>query len=488
MVKELTRIQTKLLIDGAFVDAVSGKTFAVFNPATDEVCAHVAEADAADVDLAVAAAKKAFQSYRFTDGRYRRDLMLKLVELVEANREELASLETLDNGKPYSQSLMDITSVVECFKYYAGWADKTSGQVTPVTGNHFAFVKREPLGVCGAIIPWNFPLEMCAWKLAPALALGNTVVLKPAEQTPLSALKLGELLIEAGYPAGVVNIVPGFGPTAGSHITHHPDVHKVAFTGSTEIGHLILRGSADSNLKKVSLELGGKSPLIVCADADIDAAVACAADGIFFNMGQVCTASSRIFVPDSMYDVFVDKMKANAEARTMGAGCDDKDQGPLVSREHMDRVLHFINKGKEEGARCVCGGERLGDCKGYFVKPTVFADCTDEMTVVREEIFGPVVCLLKYHDVDEAIARANSTPYGLAAGVFSNDMNTVMKLSSYLEAGTIWVNTWNVFDYCNPFGGYKESGLGRELGEGALALYTQTKTVTMAVNHPLVKP
>lgn len=487
MVKELTRIQTKLLIDGEWVDAASGKTFDVFNPATDEVCAQVAEADVADVNRAVAAAKKAFQAYRTTDGRYRRDLMLKLVELIEANREELASIETLDNGKPYWQSLMDVTSVVECFKYYAGWADKVSGHVTPVNGNFFSFVKREPVGVCGAIIPWNFPLEMCAWKLAPALALGNTVVLKPAEQTPLSALKLGELIMEAGYPAGVVNIVPGFGPTAGSCITHHNDVHKVAFTGSTEIGHLILRGSANSNLKKVSLELGGKSPLIICADADVDAAVSCAADGIFFNMGQVCTASSRLFVHSSIYDAFVEKIKANAETRTMGPGCDDKDQGPLVSKEQMERVLHFIAKGKEEGARCVCGGERWSESKGYFVKPTVFADCTDDMTVVREEIFGPVVCVLKYDDIDEAIARANGTPYGLAAGVFGNDMNTIMKVSSYLEAGTIWVNTWNLFDYCNPFGGFKESGLGRELGEGAIALYTQTKTVTMAVNSPLVK-
>lgn len=481
------RIQTKLLINGEWVDAASGKTFVVLNPATDEPLAHVAEADAVDIDRAVMAAKETFASYRLTDGRVRRNLMLRLVELIEAHREELASLETLDNGKPYWQSLMDVTSVVECFKYYAGWADKVSGQVTPVTGNFFSFVKREPVGVCGAIIPWNFPLEMCAWKLAPALALGNTVVLKPAEQTPLSALRLGELIMEAGYPAGCVNVVPGFGPTAGSRITHHKDVHKVAFTGSTEIGHLILRGSADSNLKKVSLELGGKSPLIVCSDADVDGAVSCAADGIFFNMGQVCTASSRIFVHESLYDEFVRKLKENAEARTIGHGVNDKDQGPLVSREQQERVLSYIAKGKAEGARCVCGGERLEGEKGYFVKPTVFADCRDDMTIVREEIFGPVVCVLKFTNIDEAIARANGTEYGLAAGVYSNDMNTILKVSSFLEAGTIWVNTWNLFDYCNPFGGYKQSGLGRELGEGALALYTQTKTVTMAVNTALVK-
>jgi aldehyde dehydrogenase (NAD+) len=489
MAKEISRLQTKLLINNEWVESVSGKTFDVYNPATGEVCAQVFEGDAADVDLAVSAAKEAFKSFRLTDGRTRRDLMLKLANLLEANKEEMASIETLDNGKPYMQALyVDVMASVECFRYYAGWADKISGQVAPVSGMNFSFVKREPVGVCGQIIPWNFPLLMAAWKLAPALALGNTVVLKPAEQTPLSALRLGELFIEAGYPKGVVNIIPGFGPTAGGRISHHPDVSKVAFTGSTDIGHVIMRASANSNLKKVSLELGGKSPLIVCEDADLDAAVNAACAGIFFNMGQVCTAASRVFVHESVYDQFVEKMKENAEKRAIGAGQSaDVDQGPLISKEQHDRVLSLIAKGKEEGATAICGGERYGD-KGYFVKPTVFANATDNMTIVKEEIFGPVVCALKYKTLDEAIERANNTTFGLAAGVFSNNINTIMKLTSFLQAGTVWVNSWNVFDVACPFGGYKESGLGRELGEAALALYTETKCVTIALQDALVKP
>jgi aldehyde dehydrogenase (NAD+) len=489
MAIELTRLQNKLLINNEWVESVSGKKFDVYNPATGEVCAQVYEADAADVDLAVKAAKAAFKSFRLTDGRTRRNLMLKLADLIEANKEEIASIETLDNGKPYLQALnVDVLAAIECFRYYAGWADKISGQVAPAFGKVFSFVKREPIGVCGQIIPWNFPLLMAAWKLAPALALGNTVVLKPAEQTPLSVLRIGELIIEAGYPAGVVNIVPGFGPTAGGRISSHPDISKVAFTGSTEIGHVIMRAAANSNLKKVSLELGGKSPLIVAEDADIDAAAEAAAAGIFFNMGQVCTAASRVFVHESVYDEFVEKVKQNAEKRTIGAGqATNIDQGPLVSKEQHDRVLSLIAKGKEEGAVAVCGGEAHGD-KGYFVKPTVFANATDDMTIVKEEIFGPVVCALKYKTLDEALERANNTTFGLAAGIFSNNINTIMKATSFLEAGTVWVNSWNVFDVACPFGGYKQSGLGRELGEAALALYTETKCVTIALQDALVKP
>lgn len=484
----LKRLQSKLLINNQWVSAKSGKVFQVWNPANGEVCATVAEGAAEDVDVAVSAAKDAFKSFRLMDGRQRRDLMLKLASLIEANKEELASIETLDNGKPYLQALnVDVASSIECFRYYAGWADKVSGQVTPVSGNHFSFVKREPIGVCGQIVPWNFPLLMSAWKLAPALALGNTVVLKPAEQTPLSALRLGELIVEAGYPAGCVNIIPGFGQTAGSRIAHHPDISKVAFTGSTEVGHRILRAAADSNLKKVSLELGGKSPMIVCEDADVDAAAEAAANGIFFNMGQVCTAASRVFVHESVYDEFVAKVKANAEKRAIGAGQSTQvDQGPLVSEEQMNRVLGYIDQGKKAGATAVCGGERHGNT-GYFVKPTVFANATDDMSIVREEIFGPVVCALKYKTLDEAIERANNTSFGLAAGVFSNDVNSILKATSFLQAGSVWVNSWNVFDVANPFGGYKQSGLGRELGEQALALYTETKAVTIAVKSPLVK-
>lgn len=485
---ELPRIQTKLLINNEWRDALSGKTFDVYNPATGEVCAKVAEADAGDVDLAVKAARAAFKTYRTTDGPVRRNLMLKLADLIEANAKELASLEALDNGKPFAQALgMDVAFTVNTFRYYAGWADKISGSTTPVCGSHFAFTKREPVGVCGQIIPWNFPLLMAAWKLGPALALGNTVVLKPAEQTPLSALRLGELIVEAGYPAGVCNIVPGFGPTAGARISCHPDINKVAFTGSTEIGHLIMKSAAESNLKRVSLELGGKSPFVICADADVDKAAATAAAGIFFNMGQVCTASSRVFVHESIYDEFVLKVKANAEARAVGAGkLLTSDQGPLVSKEQHERVLGYIAKGKAEGASCVTGGERALT-EGYFVKPTVFANVTDTMTIAKEEIFGPVVCILKFKDIDEVLARANNTSFGLAAGVFTKDINTAFKFSSFIEAGTVWVNCWNVFDAANAFGGFKESGLGRELGEAGLAAYTETKTVVIALEQPLIK-
>jgi aldehyde dehydrogenase (NAD+) len=485
---DLSKMQTKLLINNEWCDAVSGKKFDVFDPATGKVCAKVAEADAADVDLAVAAARAAFKKYRTTDGPFRRNLMLKLAELVEKNAEELAALESLDNGKPFLQAFgMDVQFVVNCFRYYAGWADKVQGTVTPAVGNTFCFTRKEPVGVCGQIIPWNFPLLMAAWKLGPALALGNTVVLKPAEQTPLTALRLGELIVEAGYPAGVVNIVPGFGPTAGARISSHPDINKVAFTGSTEIGHLIMKSAAETNLKRVSLELGGKSPFIICADADVDKAAQAAANGIFFNMGQVCTASSRLFVHESIHDEFVAKVKANAEARKIGAGrAKDSDQGPLVSKEQHDRVLGYIEKGKQEGATCVTGGERALT-EGYFVKPTVFTNVTDSMTIAKEEIFGPVVTVLKFKDVDEVIERANKTTFGLAAGVFTKDINTAFKFSSFIEAGTVWVNCWNVFDSANAFGGFKESGLGRELGEAGLHAYTETKTVVIALEQPLVR-
>jgi aldehyde dehydrogenase (NAD+) len=488
MAIELTRLQTKLLINNEWRDAVSGNTFDVYDPSTGKVCAKVAEGAAADVDLAVKAAREAFKKFRTTDGPYRRNLMLKLADLIEKNANELASIESLDNGKPFAQALgMDVQFTVNCFRYYAGWADKVAGTVTPVCGSHFAFTKREPVGVCGQIIPWNFPLLMAAWKLGPALALGNTVVLKPAEQTPLSALRLGELIIEAGYPAGVCNIIPGFGPTAGARISGHPDINKVAFTGSTEVGHLIMKAAAETNLKRVSLELGGKSPFIICADADVDKAAATAAAGIFFNMGQVCTASSRVFVHESIHDEFVAKVKANAEGRNVGPGkLLTSDQGPLVSQEQHERVLGYIAKGKAEGATCLTGGERALN-EGYFVKPTVFTGVTDSMTIAKEEIFGPVVSVLKFKDIDEVIERANKTSFGLAAGVFTRDINTAFKFSSFVEAGTVWVNCWNVFDSANPFGGFKESGLGRELGEAGLAAYTESKTVVIALEQPLIK-
>ncbi|RNF18327.1 aldehyde dehydrogenase, mitochondrial precursor [Trypanosoma conorhini] len=482
------RLQDKLLINGKFVPAVSGKTFDVVNPATEEVCARVAEADAPDVDLAVAAAREAFQHYRTTDGRYRRGLMLKLADAIHRHREELAAVETLDNGKPYGVALrLDLAQVEECFRYYAGWADKVCGQVLPTSGSNFSFTKREPVGVCGQVIPWNFPLLMAAWKLAPALAMGNTVVLKPAEQTPLTALRLGELAVEAGYPDGVLNILPGFGPTAGARLAMHDDVDKIAFTGSTVVGHQIMRMAADSNLKRVTLELGGKSPLIVCDDADLDAAATVASEGVYFNTGQVCTASSRVFVHEKVHDAFVAKLKVLAESRRVGPGDDPaNNHGPLVSARQHERVLGYIEKGKVEGATVVTGGARCGD-RGYFVQPTVFTAVADKMTIAREEIFGPVVCVMAFKTMDEAIERANATTYGLAAGVCTTDVEKVMHCASFLRAGTVWVNCWNCFDAAMPFGGFKRSGLGRELGEQSLQHYTETKSVHIALKGPLVK-
>ncbi|KEG09407.1 aldehyde dehydrogenase, mitochondrial precursor [Trypanosoma grayi] len=481
-------LQDKMLINGKFVPAVSGKMMDVINPATEEVCARVAEADAADVDLAVTAARKAFDSYRTTDGAYRRSLMLKLANLIYQHREELAAIETLDNGKSYNAALnVDLLLMEECFRYYAGWADKIYGRVAPVSGCNFSFVKREPVGVCGQIIPWNFPLLMAAWKLAPALAMGNTVVLKPAEQTPLGALRLGELLMEAGYPPGVANILPGFGSTAGAHLVRHRDVDKVAFTGSTAVGRQILCMAAESNLKRVTLELGGKSPLIVCDDADLDAAVDVASHGVYFNMGQVCTASSRIFVDAKVHDDFVARLKVAVEKRRVGPGNDlANDQGPLVSARQQQRVLEYIEKGKAERATLVTGGGRHGT-RGYFVQPTVFTDVTDNMTIAREEIFGPVASVLKFHTMEEAVERANATTYGLAAGICTCDLDKIMHYSSFLKAGTVWVNCWNRYDAAMPFGGCKQSGIGRELGEEALSNYTETKSVFIALKSPFVK-
>ncbi|ORC85730.1 aldehyde dehydrogenase, mitochondrial precursor [Trypanosoma theileri] len=484
----IKRLQDKLLINGRFVPAVSGKTFDVVNPATEEVCAHVAEAAEADVDIAVTAARKAFNEYRTTDGAYRRALMLKLADAIHRHREELAAIECLDNGKPYTVALnVDLMLVEECFRYYAGWADKVCGQVLPVSGKNFAFLKREPVGVCGQIIPWNFPLLMAAWKLAPALAMGNAVVLKPAEQTPLGALRLGELAMEAGYPAGVLNILPGYGATAGARLALHQDVDKIAFTGSTVVGHQIMRMAAESNLKRVTLELGGKSPLIVFEDADLDAAADVASHGIYFNMGQVCTASSRIFVHESVHDAFLAKLRVLAESRRIGPGNDPaNDLGPLISARQHQRVLEYIEKGKKEGGIVVTGGERCAG-RGYFVKPTVFAGVNDNMTIVREEIFGPVVCVIKFKTMDEVIERANNTTYGLAAGICTPDIEKIMYCSSFLKAGTVWVNCWNCFDASMPFGGFKQSGIGRELGDQALQHYTETKSVFMALKGPLVK-
>jgi len=476
--------QTKMLIDGQWRDSVSGKTFETWNPATEEVIAQVAEGDAADIDLAVKAARKAFDSgpWRTTDARDRGRLLNKLADLIEANIDDLAELETLDNGKPIAESRNgDLPLVVDCLRYYAGWADKIHGQTVPVRGRYFCYTKREPVGVAGQIIPWNFPLLMVAWKWGPALAAGCTVVMKPAEQTPLSCLRLGELAMEAGFPAGVINIVPGFGETAGDALVKHPGADKVAFTGSTEVGKLIMRNAAGT-LKRVTLELGGKSPNIVFADADLDAAVDGAMLGLYLNQGQCCCAGSRLFVQDKIYDQMVEKLAAKAQGRKLGDPFDPTtEQGPQVDKTQFDKVLGYIEKGKEQGARCVAGGERFGQ-KGYFIKPTVFADVKDDMVIASEEIFGPVMQVLRFKDVDEVVARANTTDYGLAAAVWSRDIGKAHAIADRVRAGTVWVNCYDVFDAAAPFGGFKSSGIGRELGEKALDNYTELKTVTVSLD------
>ncbi|HEU5227545.1 MAG TPA: aldehyde dehydrogenase family protein [Ktedonobacteraceae bacterium] len=473
----------KMLIGGQWLEAASGKTFDTYNPSTGEVLARVAEGDAEDINRAVAAARKAFEggSWPKMTPAQRGRLLWKLSDLIEQHGQELAQLETLDNGKPIKYSkAADIPLTVEHFRYFAGWATKLEGNTIPVSiPNMFTYTLREPVGVVGQIIPWNFPIQMAAWKLAPALACGNTVILKPAEQTPLSALRLGELILEAGFPEGVVNIVPGFGETAGAALAAHPDVDKVAFTGSTEVGKKILQASV-GNLKRVTLELGGKSPNIIFPDADLKYAIRGAVTAIFFNQGQVCTAGSRMFVHKSVYDQVVGGLADMAKGMKIGHGIDpNTDLGPLVSQEQLERVTGYIETGKREGARAATGGARAeGEhLKGYFVQPTVFDDVKDEMTIAREEIFGPVVVALPFEDIEEVAARANKSIYGLAAGVWTSDVKKVHKMAAALKAGVVWVNTYNQFDAAAPFGGYKQSGYGREMGHAVLDAYTQTKTV-----------
>jgi aldehyde dehydrogenase (NAD+) len=483
----MTSFQTKLFINGKFVDAISGKTFPAYNPATGEVIAQVAEADKEDVDVAVAAAREAFENvWKFTDGSKRRDLMLKFADLIEKHQDELARLETLNNGKPLSESAgVDVPYTIKCLRYYAGWADKVQGKTCPVEGNFMSIVKHEPVGVVGQIIPWNFPLLMAAWKLGPALAMGCTIVLKPAEQTPLSALRLAELVKEAGFPDGVVNVLPGYGPTAGAAIASHEDVDKVAFTGSTEVGKIVTQ-TASKTMKRVSMELGGKSPLIICEDADLDHAVACAQVGVFFNQGQVCTASSRIFVHEKVHDAFVAKLVESTKKRSQGNGMEKVDMGPQVSAEQRDTVWSYIESGKLEGATVATGGEAVNH-PGYFIQPTIFTNVLDNMKIAREEIFGPVMSVLRFSSLDEAIVRANKSVYGLAAGIITRDINTAFKFANRIKAGTVWINTYNSFDTAQPFGGFKQSGMGRELGEYALQMYTEPKTIMIALSDTPVK-
>lgn len=473
--------RTQLLIDGKWCDSVSGKTFETINPATEEVIANIAEGDAADVDLAVIAARKAFETgpWRTMDARDRGTLMLKLADLIEANFDELAALETLDNGKPINDArAADLPLAIDCLRYYAGWCDKIHGDTIPIRGNNFCYTQREPLGVCGQIIPWNFPMLMVAWKWGPALAAGCTIVMKPAEQTPLTCLRMAELALEAGIPPGVINVITGYGPTAGAALVKHPGVDKIAFTGEDRTAQIIMADAAQS-LKRLTFELGGKSPNIVFADSDIDAAIAGAEFGLFFNQGQCCCAGSRLFVEESIHDEFVQRIAAQAKSRVLGNPFDAATtQGPQVDRAQMEKILSYIEKGKAAGAECVVGGNRFGD-KGYFVEPTVFSNATDDMEIVTDEIFGPVLSVLSFKDVDEVIYRANNTPFGLAAAVWTSNVTKAHRVSNALRAGTVWVNCYDVFDAAAPFGGFKMSGIGRELGEAGLANYTELKTVTM---------
>ena len=470
----------KLFINGKWVNSISGKTFATLNPATGQEICKVAEADSADVDLAVKAARKAFESgpWKKMSAAERGRRINKLADLMEKNLPELAALESLDNGKPLRDSLnADLPLSIKAYRYYAGWCDKTHGKTIPVEGEYFCYTKHEPVGVVGQIIPWNFPLLMTAWKWAPALATGCTIVLKPAEQTPLTALRMAELAQEADIPDGVINVVPGFGPTAGAAITSHMDIDKVAFTGEGSTGQLVMQAAAKSNLKRVSLELGGKSPNVVFADADLDAAVEGAYFGLFFNQGQCCCAGSRLFVEENIHDAFVEKLVARAKKQRVGDPFDmATTQGPQISQEQCDRIMGYIDVGVSEGANLLSGGKRVGS-KGYFIQPTIFSGVKDNMRIAKEEIFGPVMNILKFKDVDEVVQRGNKTFYGLAAAIWTKDITKAHRLANNLRAGTVWVNCYDVFDAAAPFGGFKMSGIGRELGEYALSLYTEVKTV-----------
>ena len=473
----------KLFIDGQWVDSQSGKTFKTPNPATGETLAEVAEADKADIDKAVAAARRAFEGkWSKLSARDRGRLLYRLSQLIEQHAAEMAELETADNGKPIKESLyVDLPQVVENFEYFAGWATKIEGETIPVPGRMFNYTLREPLGVCGQIIPWNFPLLMAAWKLAPALAAGNTVVLKPAEQTPVGAMELAKLIQEAGFPEGVVNIVPGYGETAGAALAAHPGIDKIAFTGSTEVGKLIARAAAD-NLTRVSLELGGKAPNIVFADSDLEQAVAGAMMGIFYNQGQVCCAGSRLFVEESVKDNFLSKLSDRAAKINVGDPMNKATQmGPQVSEEQLNRIKGYVDIARAEGATVVTGGEspRFDGAfeKGYFFSPTIFSEVQNSMRVAQEEIFGPVVSVITFKDEDDLIKQANDTIYGLSAGIWTRDITRAHRFAKEIKAGVVWINTFNMFNAASPFGGYKQSGYGREMGRHALELYTQVKSV-----------
>src|SRR5712691_2802409 len=477
----------RLFINNEWRDASDGATFQTINPATGEVITSLAQAGKEDVAAAVAVARAAFESNEWNrlSSAERGNLLWKIGDLVMQHADEIAYLETIDNGKPIFESrYVDIPMVANVFKYYAGWATKVHGETIPVSGNSLNYTLREPVGVIGAITPWNFPLLLASWKIAPALACGNTIILKPAQLTSLSALKLAEIFVEAGAPAGIFNVVTGTGSVAGQALVDHPDVDKIAFTGSTEIGKKIMQ-AATGTVKRVSLELGGKSPNIIFDDADIDAAVRGAATGIFYGKGEVCAAGSRLLVDKSIKSEFIDKVAARAKKMAPGDPLDPKTRlGAISSKKQLENDLRYIEIAKKEGAQLVAGGGRadIGTGKGYFLQPTVFDGVTPEMTIAREEIFGPVLATIEFADVDEAIARANDSSYGLAAAVWTKDIKKAHYVARKLQAGTVWINTYNVYDTAAPFGGYKQSGFGREMSVHALEHYTQVKSVWVALN------
>jgi aldehyde dehydrogenase (NAD+) len=467
-------------IENKFVPSASGKTFATLNPTTGEELCRVPESDAADVDRAVKAARRALDSaaWKKMNAAVRGGLLFKLAELVEKNAQELAELESLNCGKILRDSLGDVQGVANFFKYYGGWADKIEGRTVPVRGEFFTYTLRQPVGVIGQIIPWNFPLLMLAVKWGPALACGNTIVMKPAEQTPITAMRMAQLAVEAGFPPGVINMINGFGETAGASIVAHPDVDKIAFTGHVDTAKIIQKQAADT-LKRTTFELGGKSPNVMFADCDLDSAVQGAFHAIYFNGGQCCTAGSRLFVQEKIHKEFVERLADKAKNRKLGDPLDAAtEQGPQVSKEQQDKILKYCKLGQEQGAKLVVGGVQHGD-RGFFVEPTVFDNVRDDMAIAKDEIFGPVVSVLPFKDINEVIPRANNTNYGLAAAVWTKDIDKAHLFAREVKAGTVWINCYHVVDTGTPFGGFKQSGQGRENGETAIEHYTEWKTVTV---------